>query len=61
ANQPHPGIYEIYRVAVDGSSEPEQLTDLGGMTGYELSPTSERLLLTYSTPLMPPELYVKNA
>tara|TARA_B100000700_G_scaffold326218_1_gene437087 strand:+ start:1691 stop:4189 length:2499 start_codon:yes stop_codon:yes gene_type:complete len=60
ANQPHPGVYEIYRVAVDGSSEPEPLTDLGGMTAFELSPNSDQLLLTYSTPLMPPELYVKQ-
>ena len=60
ANIDHPGIYEVYRVKTDGSSKPEALTDLGGMTAFELSPTDDQLLLTHSTPLMPPELYHKS-
>ncbi|WP_417440617.1 prolyl oligopeptidase family serine peptidase [Idiomarina sp.] len=59
ANIEHPGIYEVYRVKTDGSGEPEALTDLDGMTAFELSPESDELLLTHSTPLMPPELYHK--
>ncbi|MEL7797546.1 MULTISPECIES: S9 family peptidase [Idiomarina] len=59
ANIEHPGIYEVYRVKTHGSGEPEALTDLDGMTAFELSPESDELLLTHSTPLMPPELYHK--
>lgn len=60
ANIEHPGIYEVYRVNTDGSAEVETLTDLNGMTAFELSPTSDELILTHSTPLMPPELYRKT-
>ncbi|MGM0905311.1 MAG: prolyl oligopeptidase family serine peptidase [Pseudomonadota bacterium] len=60
ANIEHPGIYEVYRVKTDGSGEPETLTDLDGMTAFELSPEDDELLLTHSTPLMPPELYHKS-
>ncbi|MCP1339513.1 prolyl oligopeptidase family serine peptidase [Idiomarina sp. M1R2S28] len=59
ANIEHPGIYEVYRVKTDGKDKPEALTDLDGMTAFELSPESDELLLTHSTPLMPPELYHK--
>ena len=37
ANIEHPGIYEVYRVKTDGSGEPEALTDLDGMTAFELT------------------------
>ncbi|MGM0428830.1 MAG: prolyl oligopeptidase family serine peptidase [Pseudomonadota bacterium] len=60
ANIEHPGIYEVYRVKTDGSGDPETLTDLDGMTAFELSPEDDELLLTHSTPLMPPELYHKS-
>lgn len=60
ANIEHPGIYEVYRVNTNGSAEVETLTDLNGMTAFELSPTSDELILTHSTPLMPPELYRKS-
>jgi dipeptidyl aminopeptidase/acylaminoacyl peptidase len=56
ANKKHPGIYEIYRVASD-SNESEALTDLNGMTDYQLSPDESRLLLTHSKLVMPPELF----
>ncbi|MCL5255153.1 MAG: prolyl oligopeptidase family serine peptidase [Gammaproteobacteria bacterium] len=60
ANKPHPGIFEIYRVPVSGG-DVEQLTDLGGMTSYQLSPNEERLLLTHSSVHQPPEIYVQDA
>lgn len=56
ANKKHPGIYEIYRVAND-SLKTQALTDLNGMTDYQLSPDEQSLLLTHSTLVMPPELY----
>lgn len=60
ANVEHPGIYEIYRVATSGNSEPEVLTNMDGMTAFELSPNDDQLLLTHSKPLSPPELYSKS-
>lgn len=59
ANRPHPGNYEIFRVAIDGG-EMEQLTELGGINNYELSPAEDKLLITHSTALNPPELYVQD-
>ncbi|MFT4731479.1 MAG: dienelactone hydrolase [Gammaproteobacteria bacterium] len=56
ANKKHPGIYEVYRVPTD-STDSEALTDLNGMTDYELSPDESALLLTHSKLVMPPELY----
>lgn len=61
ANIDHPGIYEVYRVKTDGSEAPQALTDMNGMTAFELSGDDNELLLTHSTPLMPPELYHKSA
>ncbi|PTB86253.1 S9 family peptidase [Pseudidiomarina aestuarii] len=58
ANEPHPGNYEIYRVAV-ADGELEQLTELGGINNYELSPAEDQLLITHSNALNPPELYVQ--
>lgn len=59
ANKKHPGIYEIYRVGLD-NGELEELTNLNGMTDYQLSPNEQSLLLTHSTLTRPPELYVKD-
>lgn len=56
ANQKHPGIYEIYRVDLT-TGEQQALTDLNGMTDYELSPDESTLLLQHSTLLLPTELY----
>ncbi len=56
ANVKHPGIYEVYRVNTE-TGEQQALTDLNGMTDYELSPDERHLLLTHSTLTMPPELY----
>lgn len=55
-NKPHPGNYEIFRVAT-ASGELEQLTELGGINNYELSPNEDQLLITHSSALTPPELY----
>ncbi|MCH7585689.1 MAG: DPP IV N-terminal domain-containing protein, partial [Acidobacteria bacterium] len=52
ANREHPGEIEVYRVAVD-SGTVEQLTDLGGVTSFELSPDEETLLLRHSTTSVP--------
>jgi dipeptidyl aminopeptidase/acylaminoacyl peptidase len=55
-NQPHPGNYEIFRVAT-ATGELEQLTELGGINNYQLSPNEDQLLITHSNALTPPELY----
>lgn len=58
-NVGHPTIYEIYRVEI-ASQELTQLTDLGGMNEFVLSPDENNLLITHSEALMPPELYVQR-
>ncbi|HSG50778.1 MAG TPA: prolyl oligopeptidase family serine peptidase [Rheinheimera sp.] len=60
ANKDHPGNYEVFRVVL-ATGELEQLTKLGGSTSYVLSPDEKKLLLTFSTNLMPEELYVAEA
>ncbi len=60
SNLHHPGIYETYRVAVEGG-EPEQLTELGGTSRSWLSPDGERLLIRQSSAGRPPELFVQDA
>lgn len=59
ANKSHPGIYEIYRVDVNGENF-SALTQLGGMNDYALSPDESKLLIQHSTVTMPPELYVQE-
>lgn len=59
ANKPHPGNYEIYRVRTDTAAL-EQLTELGGINNYELSPQEDQLLVKHSTALQPEELYVQT-
>ena len=60
ANVSHPGNYEVYR-AVLSSGKTEQLTKLGGSTSFTLSPDEQKLLLNFSTNLLPNELYVAEA
>jgi dipeptidyl aminopeptidase/acylaminoacyl peptidase len=60
ANKSHPGKYEIYRVDL-ASKKSQQLTKLGGMTDYTLSPTEDKLLLTHSSLLRHNDLYVMNS
>ncbi|MGP9802576.1 prolyl oligopeptidase family serine peptidase [Rheinheimera sp. NSM] len=60
ANVAHPGNYEVYRaVLADGKTE--QLTQLGGNTDFTLSPDEQKLLLNFSTNLLPNELYLADA
>ncbi|MEA5445853.1 prolyl oligopeptidase family serine peptidase [Gammaproteobacteria bacterium AB-CW1] len=56
ANQPHPGVYEIFRVPVAGG-EAEQLTELGGQNDFALSPKADRLVVRHDNAMTPPELY----
>jgi dipeptidyl aminopeptidase/acylaminoacyl peptidase len=58
-NKKHPGIYEIYRIALS-DNKLEELTNLNGMTDYQLSPDEESLLLTHSSLIRPPELYLQS-
>ncbi|MGO2011253.1 MAG: prolyl oligopeptidase family serine peptidase [Pseudoalteromonas sp.] len=60
ANVEHPGLYEIFRVNPN-NGESQQVTDLNGMTDYQLSPDQTKLLLTHSKIMSPPELYVADA
>ncbi|HEX9730575.1 MAG TPA: prolyl oligopeptidase family serine peptidase [Thermoanaerobaculia bacterium] len=57
ANPDHPGVYEVYRVPVAGGAS-EQLTRLGGVNSFTLSPDGARLLVTHSTTTSPPELFL---
>ncbi len=60
ANVNHPGIYNVYRLAL-ANGQIEQLTNLLGSTEFTLSPDEQKLLLRHSTNLLPPELYVADA
>lgn len=60
ANATHPGIYEVYRVEL-ASGRNEQITRLGGNNDFALSPDGKKVLLTHSTTLRPPELYLQAA
>lgn len=59
ANKKHPGIYEIYRVNLT-NNKLQAITDLNGMTDYQLSPNESALLLTHSKLTRPPELYLQS-
>jgi dipeptidyl aminopeptidase/acylaminoacyl peptidase len=58
ANKKHPGIYEIYRVALADNTL-QAITQLNGMTDYQLSPDEQSLLLTHSSLTRPPELFLQ--
>jgi dipeptidyl aminopeptidase/acylaminoacyl peptidase len=58
ANADHPGIYEAYRVDV-ASGTITQLTQLGGINDFVVSPDQRHLLVTHSTALSPPELWIQ--
>ena len=60
ANMAHPGNYEVYRVVL-ATGKTVQLTQLGGSTSFTLSPDEQKLLLQFSTNLLPTELYVADA
>ncbi|HHN77597.1 MAG TPA: S9 family peptidase, partial [Phycisphaerales bacterium] len=61
ANREDPGVYELERVGVE-SGETEKITTMGGtVESYALSPDGSRVLVTFSTAMDPPELYVLDA
>lgn len=57
ANRKHPGNFEVFRVPTAGGAM-EQLTELGGFNDFQLNRQEDKLLITHSTALQPPELYV---
>lgn len=59
-NKSHPGKYEIYRLDL-ATNKSSQLTTLGGMTDYQLSPNEDKLLLTHSSLLRHADLFVLNS
>ncbi len=59
ANAEHPGRYDVWRVEV-ATGRKEQLTRLGGLTEYQLSPRESRLLLLNSQITRPFELFVQD-
>lgn len=59
ANASHPGIYDIWRVDVE-SGRSEQISRLGGLTDYLLSPDESHLLLANSQIARPDELFVQT-
>ena len=60
SNIAHPTIYNIYRLNIN-NEEIEQITSLGGMSRYQLSPDESKLLVVHSKATRPDELYVSRA
>ncbi|MCZ6826866.1 MAG: prolyl oligopeptidase family serine peptidase [Gammaproteobacteria bacterium] len=60
ANRTHPGNYEVYRLPATGG-ELRQLTTLGGVNNFSLSPDGRRLLITHSYIDRHPDLFVQDA
>jgi dipeptidyl aminopeptidase/acylaminoacyl peptidase len=60
ANRTHPGNYEVYRVPAEGG-ELAQVTSLGGVVAFELSPAGDELLLSRSYIDRHEDLYVQRA
>ncbi len=58
-NVGHPTVWEIHRLEL-ASAQSEQLTHLGGMNLYSLSPDEKNLLVVHSDALRPPELYIQR-
>lgn len=56
ANTAHPGTYDVYRIAVSGG-EPENLTALGGVDEFSVSPDDNNLLVLRGRIDRHPELY----
>jgi len=55
-NVSHPGIYEVYRVALS-NGQLEQMTALKGSADFMLSPDEQSILLNWSNSVTPPDLY----
>lgn len=60
ANRAWPGKYEIVRLNLR-TGHIDELTDLGGVNDFVLSPDEQRLLVQYSRPHLPPQLGVMSA
>ncbi|HEX2140258.1 MAG TPA: DPP IV N-terminal domain-containing protein, partial [Woeseiaceae bacterium] len=60
ANRTHPGNYEVHRVPAAGG-ELEQVTSLGGVVSFDLSPAGDELLLSRSYIDRHEDLYVQRA
>ncbi len=58
SNAGHPGVYEVYRLEV-ASGAISQLTSLGGENDYAVARDEKHLLVTHSTALSPPELWIQ--
>jgi len=58
ANREHPGKYDTWRVEV-ATGRAEQLTRLGGLTDFRLSPDESQLLLLHSAINRPDEISVQ--
>jgi dipeptidyl aminopeptidase/acylaminoacyl peptidase len=58
ANREHPGSYDAWRVEV-ATGKAEQLTQVGGLTEFRLSPDENQLLLLHSGVTRPNELFVQ--
>ena len=59
-NRTRPGDYELCTVPVAGG-EVRELTDLGGVEGFAVSPDASRILLRHSSSYVPPQLAVLDA
>src|SRR5690606_33497643 len=59
-NRTHPGNYEVYRVPV-GGGDLEQVTELGGVVEFRLSPDGDQLLLSRSSLDRHADLYIQAA
>jgi dipeptidyl aminopeptidase/acylaminoacyl peptidase len=60
ANRAHPGNYEIYRVPLSGG-QLEQVTDLDGVSVFELSPDGRQVLVSRSAMDRHADLYLGRA
>ncbi len=59
ANASHPGVYEAWTID-PATGRSKQLTTLGGMNDWSLSPDETHLLISHSTTTRPAELYVQS-
>ncbi len=60
ANRQHPGIFEAHRVDA-ATGELTQLTALGGVNEWVLSPDETRLLVSHAVPTRRPDLFLQEA
>lgn len=60
-NRAWPGGYELCARDVDGRGEVRELTALGGVEDFRLSPSGDRILLRHSSHHTPPQLAVMAA